>query len=435
MTPRVLTDEEYEALKKKLHQAHDKLIKSTLQDVEAMREFVQKILSQFLVGVKIDLDALTLDTTTYIRPNLQVFYSDIVYLTTITEESTNLKKRVKVGILVEHKSDMPTQLAMRLQAMDYINAIMKRNYDKDADTTIPVIPVIFNQFDKDWTPLSVSKIFPDLSSAITKFIPNFELLVINLASLSQETMDSLDKFGILKASFLAMKNVRNKKFLKQHFEDIFVFLQQHPDKTDLRDQLIAYLLGYSDMKAKDLEELLANIFSPVLKQEIMISGKGFLAVAAREAAAKAKKETRKEAQIEIDSLKLAAAKAAKKAKEAIEKAREEVRLEAQKEREEARIEAQRTKEEAQRTKEEAQKNAQYKTRLTVMHCWYRNIALDLIPEIADASPTEVRQLIAAFENVKSHFQSNKEKDIKKMIHISGLNEPEIKALLNLLATT
>jgi hypothetical protein len=74
--------------------------------------------------------------------------------------------------------------------------------------------VIFNQFDKDWTPLSVSKLFPDLSLAITKFIPNFELLVINLASLSQETMDFLDKFGILKASFLAMKNVRNKTFLK-----------------------------------------------------------------------------------------------------------------------------------------------------------------------------------------------------------------------------
>jgi hypothetical protein len=301
MTPRILTDEEYEILKKKLHQAHDKLIKSTLQEVAAMRELLEKIVIPLLKGVKIDLDALTLDTTTYIRPNLQVFFSDIVYLTTIVDEATALKRAVKVAVLVEHKSDMPTQLAMRLQALDYINAILKKNYDKETDTTIPAITVIFNQFDKDWIPQSMGSLFPDLSPNVTRFIPGFDLLVINLASLSEEVMASLDEFGILKASLVAMKNVRNKKFLKRHFEEIFLFLQQHPERTDLRDQLIAYLLGYSDINAKDLEELLANIFSPVLKQEIMISGTGFLAVAAREADAKARKEERKEVQQEIDT--------------------------------------------------------------------------------------------------------------------------------------
>jgi F0F1-type ATP synthase membrane subunit b/b' len=426
MTPRTLTDEEYEALKKKLHQAHDKLIKSTLQDVAAMRELLQKIVMPLLTGIQIDLDALTLDTTTYIRPNLQVFFSDIVYLTTIIDETTELKRPVNMAVLVEHKSDMPTQLAMRLQALDYINAILKKNYNKDTDTTIPTITIIFNQFDKDWTPQSMGSLFPDLSPNVTRFIPGFDLLVINLSSLSDEIMASLDEFGTLKASLMAMKNVRNKKFLKRHFEEIFLFLQQHPDKTDLRDQLIAYLLGYSDINAKDLEELLVNIFSPVLKQEIMVSGTGFLAVAAREAAAK----ERKEAQKEIDSLKIEVEIAKKKAKEAIEKAREKARLEAQKTKEEA----QKTKEEAQKTKQEAQKNAQYKTRLAVMHCWYRNITLDLIPDIADISPNEVRELIASFENIKTNFQSNKDRDVNKIMQTSGLNEPEIKALLILLAT-
>jgi Putative transposase, YhgA-like len=385
MTPRILTDAEYEALKKKLHQAHDKLIKSTLQEVTAMRELLQKIILPLLTGVKIDLDALTLDTTTYIRPNLQVFYSDIVYLTNIVDEATELKRPVNVAVLVEHKSEMPTQLAMRLQALDYINAIMKKNYNKNTDTTIPAITVIFNQFDKDWVPKSMGSLFPDLSPNVTQFIPSFNLLVINLASLSEEIMASLDEFGTLKAALVAMKNVRNKKFLKQHFEEIFLFLQQHPDKTDLRDQLIAYLLGYSDINAKDLEELLANIFSPVLKQEIMMSGTGFLAVAAREAAAK----TRKEAQIEIDSLK----REAKKAREAV----------------------------------------QFKTRLTIMHGWHRNAPLDLIADMADASLNEVRQLIARFEKVKNYCQTHPEPDVKILTQLSSLNEAELKKLLTLLA--
>jgi hypothetical protein len=386
MTPRILTDAEYEALKKKLHQAHDKLIKSTLQEVAAMRELLQKIILPLLTGVKIDLDALTLDTTTYIRPNLQVFYSDIVYLTNIVDEATELKRPVNVAVLVEHKSEMPTQLAMRLQALDYINAIMKKNYNKDTDTTIPAITIIFNQFDKDWLPKSMGSLFPDLSPNVTQFIPSFNLLVINLASLSEEIMASLDEFGTLKAALVAMKNVRNKKFLKQHFEEIFLFLQQHPDKTDLRDQLIAYLLGYSDINAKDLEELLANIFSPVLKQEIMMSGNGFLAVAAREAAAKARKEVRKEAQKEIDSLKIATKKA-----------------------------------------------LEVKTRLTVMHGWHRGAPLDLIADMADASLNEVRQLIARFEKVKNYCQTHPEPDVKIITQLSGLNEAELKKLLTLLA--
>jgi Putative transposase, YhgA-like len=417
MTPRILTDEEYEVLKKKLHQAHDKLIKSTLQEVAAMRELLQKIVIPLLTGIQIDLDALTLDTTTYIRPNLQVFFSDIVYLTTIVDETTELKRPVKMAVLVEHKSDMPTQLAMRLQALDYINAILKKNYNKDTDTTIPAITIIFNQFDKDWTPQSMGSLFPDLSPNVTRFIPGFDLIVINLASLSDEIMASLDEFGTLKAALVAMKNVRNKKFLKRHFEEIFLFLQQHPEKTDLRDQLIAYLLGYSDINAKDLEELLANIFSPVLKQEIMISGTGFLAVAAREAAAKTRKEVQKEAQKEIDSLKLAVVQAQKNAKEASAKAREE----AQKAKETAQLEVQRTKEET----------LQLKTRLTIMHGWHRGVAVDLIADMADATPNEVRQLIATFEKVKKYCQTRLEPDVKTVTQLSGLNEAEVKTLLTL----
>jgi hypothetical protein len=428
MTPRLLSDEEYDALKKKLHQAHDKLIKSTLQEVDAMRELLDKIIMPSLVDVKLDLEALTLDTTTYIRPNLQVFFSDIVYLTTLIDEATDLKKPVKVAVLVEHKSEMPTQLAMRLQALDYINAIMKKNYNKETDTTIPVITVIFNQFNKDWTPEPFRSLFPEFSTKTARLLPEFDLLVINLASLPDDVMASLNKFGTLKAALLAMKNVRNKEFLKLHFEEIFLFLQQHPDKTDLRDQLIAYLLGYSDMSAKDLEELLANIFSPVLKQEIMISGTGFLAVAAREAAASAKAEAQKEAQREAQKkaeiVKIAAEKAAKKAKLALEKAHLKILK--------AREEAQKTREEAQKTREEAQKALMLKTHLTVMRSWHKGIALDLITDIAELPSGEVKQLIEAFEKVKTYFDAKSNFNVEALSQLSNLKEPEIKALWALL---
>ena len=403
----VLSDKEYAELKKKLHQAHDKLIKSTLHEREAIRELIDKIVSPLLKNIKIDLDALELDTTTYIRPNLQVFFSDIVYLATLVDEKTGKREAAKVAFLIEHKSQMPTELSLRLQALDYINAIMKMNYDKDSDKTIPVITIVFNQFDKDWNPQTFRSLFPAFSATITQFIPEFGYLVINLASLSESIMASLDKFGTLKAAFLAMKHVKNKRFLKQHFEKIFLFLQEHPDKTTLRDQLIAYLLGHSGISAQDLEELLANIFSPVLKQEIMLSGNGFIAVAAREAAKEAKAGAKKAAD-------KAAEKAAKKAQLEIEKAREEIA---------------KTRLDAEKTRLDA---LQLKTRLTVLHGWNRDASLDLIADMADLSPNEVRQLITSFEKVKTYCHSKIDIDIEELMQLTGLNEPELNALLGLL---
>jgi hypothetical protein len=388
MTPVTLSEAEYQFLKKKLHQAHDKLIKLTLQEAPAMRELTEKIIMPLLEGIKIDLDSLALDTTTYIRQNLQAFFSDIVYQALLTDGNTVIPQPARVALLVEHKSDMPTQLAVRLQALDYINAIMKKHYNKDTDKTIPVLTIIFNQFNKDWKPQSFRSQFPELSKVVSGLIPEFDLLVINLSSMSEEVLDSLDKYGTLKASLLAMKNVRNKRFLKKHFENIFVFLQKHPDKTDLRDQLITYLMGQSDLSGKDLEELISNIFSPVLKQEIMISGKGFLAVAAREAAAATKAEMQKKAE-----------KAAKKAQLAIEAAKKEAFL---------------------------------KTRLTVMRGWNRDVSIDLITDMVDLPQNEVEQLIAAFEKVKAYSYSQTDVDTHELACLSGLSEFEVKALLVLL---
>ncbi|MDZ7876228.1 MAG: hypothetical protein U5L45_01085 [Saprospiraceae bacterium] len=46
---------------------------------------------------------------------------------------------------------------------------------------------------------------------------------------------------------------------------------------------MTYLLGHSNFNAQELEELLLDIFSPILKDEIMQQSTGFLAAAHREA--------------------------------------------------------------------------------------------------------------------------------------------------------
>ena len=203
--------------------------------------------------------------------------------------------------------------------------------------------------------------------------------------MSDELIDAFDKYGILRATFLAMKHVRNKAFLKEHFEDIFLFLEKHPHKIELRDQLIAYLLGNSDISAQDLEDMLKNIFSPIIQKEVMITGTGFIASAARETEIRVRKEERLNAERAVAAAKKAA--------------------------EEAQLLTKRT---------------------TVIHCWYRNIASDAIADIADLPHKDVELLIDAFQKVKTYHQTHKRFNFKTLMQLSGLKETELKLLLNLL---
>ncbi len=408
--PIKLTEAQYRDLKKKLHQAHDKIIKLTLHDVEAMRELLDKIVMPLLSNVRFDLNDLTLDNTTYIRPNLNVFFSDIVYLTTLIDEESGAREPVKVGVLIEHKSEMPTELQLRLQATDYINAIMKKNYNKDSDKTIAVLPIVFNQFEKDWIAKPFRSLFPQFSPKTARFLLEFDYLVINLASLPDEIMASLDEYGTLKASLLTMKHVRSKRFLKKHFNEIFLFLQRHPEKTDLRDQLITYVLGQSDVSVEDLQELLNNIFSPIITEEMVYSGNGFIAVAYREAYAEATEKLQKAADAR-------AARMEKKSKLLLEKTR---------------IQVEKMRVQAGKDRVQAEKDRVLDARLTAMRIWNSNISIENIADFTNMSESHLRPFIAKLDAAKKAVEANPDIDFKALKAISKLEDAELTPLLALL---
>ena len=102
--------------------------------------------------------------------------------------------------------------SMLCEKVQSIVAIKRRNYDSKTDSTLVVIPNVFNQFDKGWKMKPFRSLFGELSPQITQFIPEFEALMTHLAELSAETLDAFDKYGELRAGMLAMRHVRNKKF-------------------------------------------------------------------------------------------------------------------------------------------------------------------------------------------------------------------------------
>jgi hypothetical protein len=107
----------------------------------------------------------------------------------------------------------------------------------------------------------------------------------------------------------------------------------------------------------------------------MMQGTGFIAVAAREAYEKARKE---------------AEKTAKQTKVAAEKA--------------------------------ILAALQLHTRTLMMRIWKIGVSIDIITDVIELPKEEVETFIAAFERGKTYFDANERISIKKMMEITGLVE-------------
>jgi hypothetical protein len=201
------------------------------------------------------------------------------------------------------------------------------------------------------------------------------------------------------------------------YKALKIKLHQHPEKTDLRDQLVTYLLGHSKFSAQELEELLLNIFSPTLKQEVMNTGNGFIAAAYKEAYNEA-----------TEKLKKAAERKAEKVAQATKLLIEKVRNDAEK----ARIDAEKARIDAEKARIDAEKARIFNTHATVMRSWYKGIATQEIVDIVALPESEVTTLIASFEVVKKAYASNPATDVDALKPISNMDEAELKTLLALL---
>ena len=79
---------------------HDSLFKATFTDRKIAADYIRNFLPQELVR-DLDLESLSLEAGSYITPELEPFYSDIVY------QCTYGKRKVMLTLLFEHKSRPP----------------------------------------------------------------------------------------------------------------------------------------------------------------------------------------------------------------------------------------------------------------------------------------------------------------------------------------
>ena len=230
----------------RIHQFHDRSAKWLLENTENLKALLAIIASELVEHL--DFSNVEIQNTTFIPDDLRQQASDLVYLLPFREEdSAGSPQTVMVYILVEHQSTVDPLMGLRLLSyMCQIWNTQRRAYMQDevplSDWRFqPIIPVIFYTGEQRWVrPPSLETVM-DLPEALRRFIPTFDVLLLDVKGEPDETLIGSDHpFGWL------LTVLKAERYDREDFIAVLERLTEHlkglpADESAVWQQVIYYL--------------------------------------------------------------------------------------------------------------------------------------------------------------------------------------------------
>jgi len=240
---------------KKTHHPYAKLFEYVFQKNEMVEEFVENFFPASLLE-KLDISSLKAQSISYLSPELSRLYSDVVY----TCDYGSHKDKVLITLLFEHKSYYAQN--PHLQLLGYMLKIWEQQRD-NSDLVTPIIPVILYHGEEKWKERKFTDMFSgNLDDDLERFIPNFDLHLIDLNKESDEKLKQLNK-RFLTSSLLTFKYHKNQAYIRQHFS----FLVE-VDNDIYQETILVFLIKNYDISKPEVAKLLSDT-SEKSKSKIM----------------------------------------------------------------------------------------------------------------------------------------------------------------------
>jgi predicted transposase/invertase (TIGR01784 family) len=229
---------------------HDAFFKDLFTRIEVARDFLANHLPPD-VSSALDLSALELVKDSFIDPELQSHFSDILYRVKLKGGGTGF-----VYILFEHKS-WPEKF-VALQLLTYMVRIWEMALREGAKKLPPIFPLVLYHGRVKW---NVAKNFSALvnfgtNESLRPFAPEFEYYLFDTARYDEdkEEDDALLKIGLAALKYVFRSEAGEK--LREYFKH---FRRMPRDKAlEFLDVLVRYLFGASAERVK-LEDVRAGL--------------------------------------------------------------------------------------------------------------------------------------------------------------------------------
>ena len=196
------------ALGASVKQFPDRGAKWLLENTENLRGLLEIIASDIVEHL--DFGQVEIKNTTFIPDNLRQQESDLVYLLPFRDtvntggSARDSASEVMIYILVEHQSTVDPTMGFRLlfymcqiwdsQRREY----MAKNLPQREWRFQPIIPIVFYTGEQKWEVFPSLATLMDLPAVFNRFIPSFDVLLLDVRHASDETLLKSDHpFGWL----------------------------------------------------------------------------------------------------------------------------------------------------------------------------------------------------------------------------------------------
>jgi len=197
---------------------------------------------------------LELDKTSYVDEELKESFSDLVY-----NCKYNQKTKIKISILIEHKSYAPDY--PHIQLLKYLLKIWESNI-KQKQNLIPVIPLIFYHGKEKWKLRSFYDSFIGIDREIEPFLPSFKYLLTDLSLFSDTEIENLYNAITVQISLLLMKRIFDEDKIKRDLFTIFSGLEQIVE-TERGEKFLISIFSYiyhnTEIKSGELNRAITKI--------------------------------------------------------------------------------------------------------------------------------------------------------------------------------
>lgn len=249
-------------MKKKPHpQPHDLLFAEVFSRTEVAASFIKNFAGDELPMQKLKLETLRLEPSSYVKPDLKRFYSDLVFSCEYGEAS------VEISIIKEHKSTPPVD--PHFQLLDYISEKWRQEAKQKKRRT-PVIAILLYHGKQHWQHRPMEAYLHGMDGELARLNPLFEFILVDLAKYDDEFILRLNTLFLVN-TLLMFKHSGDTSYVKQNIEKVFV----HSERYEVLDEgkkfiatILLYLAKTTELSADEIVELTA--FTTSLKNNAMV---------------------------------------------------------------------------------------------------------------------------------------------------------------------
>lgn len=252
----------------RLHQPHDKLAKSSFEDLPTATAFFQQYLPPSLVRL-ISWSSLKVVPSSYIDDRLHGSESDLLYQVALSKPGSSAPPTPAfVYLLFEHQRRKDPWIALRLLTYQVRIWEQFRSSDPLSPTLPPIIPIVLAQNNQTWSLSPRFHSLFDLSthaieSDLARFIPDFTFRLIELAELPFDKISGT-VLGTLTLRLLKAEQIGDLLSDFVWDEDLLLHLSSHH-----RLRLLRYILGVGDIDKTSIQRKLSQLKTAAIQDATM----------------------------------------------------------------------------------------------------------------------------------------------------------------------